>query len=383
MSLRVCHVCSSHYYDDARIFERQCVSLAEAGYDVHLVANSKASEPFQRRGVTVHPVPVFSSRADRLLRRSQVAEMAAGLQPDLYHVHEPELLGSVLKRAGSRPVVWDVHELYMDDIATKHWIPKPTRPLVRFAWDRWERLLVRRCAAVVPATDFLAPRYRKLHDRVVVLANFPRLPDHAEPTPSSRKANALVFTGTISPYRGVLQTIQAVGILQQRGVSVSFELAGTPIRQEYLDELISEIDRLGVRANIVWHGHLSREQTRQLQQSCGIGMTAELLTPGIQAGYPVKAYEFMMCGLPLIYSDFPIFHSVAGVCDAGIAVDPMQPPQIADAIERLVNDPALARCLGENGKRAVYERFNWNVEWPKLRDLYYQLAGPPHGACGE
>lgn len=350
---------------------------------MHLVASSREGQPFRQQGVTIHPVPVFPSRRARLLGRKRVAEIAAALRPDVYHVHEPELLGSVLKRAGGRPVIWDVHEIYLDEILAKHWIPKPLRLLVGLIWDRLERSMVRRCAAVVPVTEWLAPRYRRLNNRVVVLNNFPRLPNRIEASPSARRANALVFTGTIAPNRGVSDTIQAMAILKRKTIDVSFDLAGTPNTEEYLNELMREAERLGVRSNITFHGHLPLEKTRQLQQTCGIGLAAHLLSEGNRVGYPVKMFEFMMHGLPLVYSDLPIFRLVAEESDAGIAVAPSQPKQIADAIERLLMDPVLAKRLGENGKRAIYERFNWNMEWPKLRDLYLQVVGPPSGVHRE
>ncbi len=374
---RICHVCSGHRDDDDRVFEKECMSIAEAGYDVHLVAASEAAEPYVRHGVTIHPVPVFRSRRERILAARRVSQLAASLHADLYHVHEPELLGPVLKRAAGKPVVWDVHEPYVDHIPTKHWIPRVFRPLVRVAWDQMERWMVRRCAAVVPVTEWLATRYRSLHERVVVAANFPRLPEHDDVPSVERRLSTLVFTGCLSPDRGISEALQAMAILQHRGVVVSLELAGPPITQEYYDGLMHEARELGVHANVIYHGVLSRQETARLQQTCGIGLAAHHLAPGSRVGYPVKMFEFMMYGLPLVFADLPSFQSVAGESNAGIAVDPMQPQQIADAIERLVADPELARRLGENGKRAIYQRYNWNAEWPKLQALYRDLIGPP------
>jgi glycosyltransferase involved in cell wall biosynthesis len=378
--MRICHVCSGHRDDDARVFERECASLAETGYDVHLLANSSMRHSYSRQGVTVHPVPQFSTRRERLLGRRRIAESASALCPDIYHVHEPELLGAVLACARGKPVIWDVHEIYVDEIRAKPWIPKPLRPLVGVIWDRMERSMVRQCAAVVAATEWLAPRYRKLHDRVVVLNNFPRLPDKVDSVSLVRRENALVFTGTIAPNRGVLETIQAMAILKRKAMVVTLDLAGTPNTREYLNELMQEAEHLGVRANITLHGHLTLGRTRSLQQTCGIGMVAHLMSEGNLVGCPVKLYEFMMFGLPLVYSDIPVFVSVAGESDAGISVIPGHPEQIAVAIESLLLNPAMARRFGENGRNAIYERFNWNHEWPKLRDLYLQLVGPPRGS---
>lgn len=86
----------------------------------------------------------------------------------------------------------------------------------------------------------------------------------------------------------------------------------------------------------------------------------------------------MALGLPLIFSDLPNFREIAGTSNAGIAVDPTKPEQIADAIEYLVRNPDIARQMGEAGRRAVRERFNWNHERAKLLDLYSNILGT-HG----
>ena len=78
---------------------------------------------------------------------------------------------------------------------------------------------------------------------------------------------------------------------------------------------------------------------------------------------------------PWFFRDFPNFREIAGTSNAGIAVDPTKPEQIADAIEYLVRNPDIARQMGEAGRRAVRERFNWNNERAKLLNLYSNILG--------
>src|SRR5262249_53216843 len=142
---------------------------------------------------------------------------AASLAPDLFHVHEPELLGPVLKRAGSRPVIWDVHESYLDVAMAREWIPRWLRPLTREAWDRRERTLLSRCAGVAVATGPIAERYRRLHRNVQVVANYPRRPAAARPTRAPSNGNTCAFAGSLSPDRGLRQVVSAIGALRRRG----------------------------------------------------------------------------------------------------------------------------------------------------------------------
>lgn len=56
-----------------------------------------------------------------------------------------------------------------------------------------------------------------------------------------------------------------------------------------------------------------------------------------------------------------------------MTVDPLNPQEIAEAIEYLITHPKEARGMGENGRRAVQEKYNWESEAKKLLALYEEL----------
>jgi len=370
--MKICHVCSSHSVDDGRVFGRACVTLAAKGYEVHLFARGERTEPYTERGVIIHPLPNPKNRLDRLARRSRIARMAAEVQPDLFHVHEPELLGPTIARAANRPVIWDAHESYMDVLADRDWIPRPLRPCARMAWDRIERRHVARCAAVIAATDGVASRYQSIHDKVRVVANYPDLSTWKEVSPRTPDAKTCVFTGTLDSNRGLLNVVHALAILRGRGMLMKFSVAGIDYSQ-HMSQLFEKAEQLGVRELINYHGVLARRQVAELVCKGGIGILPNLPYGNNLAMWPVKMFEYMAFGLPLVYSDIPNFRDIAGACGAGIAIDPREPEQIADAIEKLVQDPGLAKQMGKAGKQAVRERFNWGQESIKLLELYSEV----------
>jgi glycosyltransferase involved in cell wall biosynthesis len=378
--MRVCHVCNTHPVDDGRVFHRTCVGLAEAGYEVHLFAVSDRAEMYCERGVFIHPLPECQSRRRRFARRFRVAQMAAEVEPDLFHVHEPEVLGAVLKVAGSRPVIYDVHELYLDILQVRDWIPQLMKPLIGPAWDRWERRLVRRCAGVVVVTESIAQRYYRLHKKVAVVANYPPLTGIEDLPPVSRDGMTCVFAGLLTHHRGLSETLKALGILKGRGLAVPLALAGRIDSDEYFRSLWVEADRLGIKELVSYHGVLSQKEAFVFQQRASIGLVPYLPLPYCMASMANKLAECMALGLPVVFSDFPNYREVAGTSGAGIAVDPTKPDQIADAIEYLIRNPDVARQMGEAGRRAVRERFNWTVERAKLLELYRDILGVS-GCC--
>ena len=373
MKRRICHVCSGHPVDDVRVFHRECRSLAAAGYDVHLIARGTQSIPYTNGGVNIHPLPLAKNRAFRILRRRRIAKMAQSLKPDLFHVHEPELLGPVVSIAGDRPVIWDVHESYLDVLMERHWIPGQIRPLGRLLWDRRERSLLRKCAAVIAVTDAVAVRYRSLHGNVVVVANYPHLKDHDLATAAVRDGRTCVFTGGILPDRGLKQMLQALTILRKRGLIVPFVLAsrGGPL----LEELLKEAHEAGIGSQIEYLGFLPREETFKAQLRSSIGVVPNLPYGNNLRACPSKLIEFMAAGLPVIYSDLPSLREIIKDSGIGIAIDPRKPETIADAIEFLVRNPEAARQMGDAGKKAVAERLNWEKECRKMFALYSSILG--------
>lgn len=72
---------------------------------MHLLAQGSGETAYKEAGVIIHPLPKSEGRWQRYARVAQIAKAAADLKADLYHVHEPDLLGPVIKRVGSRPVI--------------------------------------------------------------------------------------------------------------------------------------------------------------------------------------------------------------------------------------------------------------------------------------
>lgn len=83
-----------------------------------------------------------------------------------------------------------------------------------------------------------------------------------------------------------------------------------------------------------------------------------------------KIFEEMMAALPVICTDFVLWKEFVEKYHCGICVDPDNVDEIAEAIEYLLAHPEEAGQMGENGRRAVKEEFNWAAEEKKLLALY-------------
>ena len=83
----------------------------------------------------------------------------------------------------------------------------------------------------------------------------------------------------------------------------------------------------------------------------------------------------MAAGLPIIASNFSLWKEIIEGNHCGICVNPLDPKEIARAIEYLIEHPEEAKKMGENGRKAVLEKYNWENESKKLLDVYKGLSG--------
>ena len=87
-----------------------------------------------------------------------------------------------------------------------------------------------------------------------------------------------------------------------------------------------------------------------------------------------KIFEEMMAQLPVICTDFDLWRGFVDTYQCGICVDPSNADQVAEAIRYLLDNPDEAKRMGENGRCAIREEFNWGVEEQKLLALYQEIV---------
>ena len=129
-----------------------------------------------------------------------------------------------------------------------------------------------------------------------------------------------------------------------------------------------------VQAHIDFLGWVPFQHIQDSYHISDIGLVLLKPEPRYIAALPVKLFEYMAAGLPVIASDFPHIRQIVESTNSGVLVNPNFDAQsIAELIASWWDAPSIPISLGENGRQAILTKYNWEVQTEWLTSLYTEL----------
>ena len=362
---RVRHLSSVHDIGDTRVSYKECRSLAEAGYDVALIACHDGD-------TTVAGIPVIGmgrpkNRIDRIFRQTwRIFARALREKADLYHFHDPELMGvGIALRLCGKKVVYDVHEDVPLQIMNKTWIPGVLKRPLSLITTVVESVAGRTLSAIVAATPSIALKFPAA--KTVVVQNFPEkdLATERNIKPFAERQHAFVYVGGLSAQQGLMETLKAFERLpeDQRGI-----FAGK------FKHLQAEAESAPGWAHVTYSGLLARDGVVAALRDAKVGIVLDHPISNYVEGYSTKMFEYMACGLPFVASNFELWNQIVADDECGTTVDPFDADAVAAALLAYLDDPEEAARVGENGRQAILRRYIWDVEFAKLLGCYERIG---------
>lgn len=382
MHVQVCVLTSVHQPFDQRIFFKEARSLAQAGHNVTLIAPAGFTREV-RDGVEVLGLPRPRSRWGRPRLWLDLLSRVIHLDPDLIHMHDPELLllAPILRLALGRRVsfVYDVHEYFVDSIAHKVWIPARLRPLVAWLAGWLERALGHTVDGLVLVVEDQLPFYSGWRADKIVVHNYPDLATFAGATPLPAfpaDRFRLVYIGSLYARRGILTMLEAMAQVVSQAPETLLILGGAFESNEFRVRVESFIAEHALQPHVVVLGWIDHGRVKDYLASSDVAWLPGLQVQQYQRrGICTKLLESMLMGLPIVTSDHPHRRSFIDEADCGFAVSADDPAAHAEAILWLYHHPEEQRAMGERGRRLALEKYTWEVEASTLLAFYGRLLG--------
>ena len=271
------------------------------------------------------------------------------------------------------PVVFDMAENYPAAlVAYEKWPYKPFLVFNAFFPKLYERYAVRNSSRVIVVTEEQRERVcgfsRGLGAKesdIVLVSNTPvlsKLPGGAPPEPGGGEEKRLLYTGKVDIHRGVETAVKAVSILKKTRPEIKLVIAGTGRDIDRLEKLTSE---LGATANIEFVGWVSHDLVYALIRESHVCLIPHLKSEHTDTTLPNKLFDYMALAKPVVSSDLAPVARILKECGCGVVYKSGDAEDLAAKIGSLLDGGA---GLGENGRKAVLNKYNWGEDSNRLRD---------------
>jgi glycosyltransferase involved in cell wall biosynthesis len=302
---------------------------------------------------------------------------------DLIHLcNPPDLLFLVawpFKFLFGVKIIYDVHDLWPEMFQAKFARRGPFYWAVRLA----ERLTYA-CADVVLATNesvrrVALERGRKPPERVFVVRSAPQIdPTDVVPDPTLKKGRRFLvgYIGVMGNADGVHYLVQAAHHIVHRlgRTDVQFLLMGTGPEHA---RLIQERDRLGLQAFVDLPGRVSDQFLFTALQTMDLGVACDPINSYNHHCTMNKTLEYMVFGKPQVMFDLTEGRASAG--DSALYVPENSAEKLAQAIVKLLDDPAARQRMGQVAAHRIRTELSWDRSVQQLLQAYRVALGqqPP------
>lgn len=396
--MRIAFFLDQSFPPDSRV-ENEAYSLIKAGHEVHLFSlNYKKLKPKKE---IVNGIKVYRHSTNKLLYKSSALAYEWGyyhqklhkpiqkfieeVKPQVLHVHDMLIAKAVMDvndRCFQLPLTLDLHENRPEIMQFYPHLQRfPAKQLVNIGlWKKAQNELIKRADHVMMVTpeaievgvaDADVPK-----SKFTAVANtispeiYWKYPIDKKVLRKFKKGFDIVYVGDTGLRRGTDTAIRALKMVADQIPEAQLVLVGKSTEDEQLKALVSE---LGLSAHVLFEGW--QDVTLFPSYIKGAEVCISPLHRNLHHDTTLanKIFQYMAGSRAIVASDCPAQVSVIEEAKAGLIFEAGNAQQMAEQLISLYHNPALSNQLGENGKKAVEDKFNWNETSKGLINFYKGL----------
>jgi glycosyltransferase involved in cell wall biosynthesis len=361
---------------------KEAKTLVKAGYEVTIVcrmekmdkSKNEQYEGFKiQRVLCPHP-PLETSRIIRLNHNRKnshnVAKKIIELKPDVIHCHDLNTLAEGVRARNKLkvPLVYDSHEDWpLLELA------KSNSKIVYQITRLYEKRLLKKVTHRIVAASGQARLLTSGNSLLLMNCPSKKFMENADPDTIINKydlKNKIVITyhGGVDQKKGIIEMIEVAKILTGKHKNIKFMVIGGGHEPFY-----DMVKKLAIEHFFIFTGRVEYSEIPSYLKASDICYAVQRPTRQYAIGTPTKILEGLAAGISILgNAEFPVLKDIVKQRKTGILVR-CEVKDIVRGLSILIKDKNLRRKMGENGQKAMLEKYNWESQAKKLVDFYRSI----------
>lgn len=171
----------------------------------------------------------------------------------------------------------------------------------------------------------------------------------------SNPKNRILFVGNLKKsenYKGLNYLLESMSLIKNKNSKIKLIVVGDGDYRHHYEKLSKD---LGIEENVEFKGELKERELIKEYNNINI-----LVLPSLMESFGMVLIEAMACKKPVIGSNIGGIPYVIDDGKNGLLVPPKDPQALAGAIMKILENPKLAKQMGENGYKKVKDNFTWD-----------------------
>lgn len=391
VKMKILMVLESEFPPDVRV-ENEMQALAEAGHEVHLACSTRKNRPetdvfgksiVHRRTISSF---IYKSSVGCLkfpfyfnFWRSFIFSLCAKEGFDIIHINDLPLskIGIEVKQKFKTRLVIDLHENWPALIKTAaHTQTIPGRLLSsNKQWIEYERKMLPEADKVITIIEEARDRVIRLGinpDKICIVSNTINFENLSIKAGSKISDTLTIFYGgAINRHRGLQLVLEAIRMCVLKNLKIRFWIVGDGSFRKELKNISIEMK---IDSQVHFLGHKPFNEMIEILAEADAAIIPHLRTENNDASSPNKLYQYMYLNKPIISSDCISLKRIITETHTGFIYKNDSAKDLFSLLEKLFYDRKMLEEINGNGRKAVLEKYNWNVDKKRLIEAYRKLA---------
>ncbi len=389
--MKILMILESEFPPDVRV-ENEILALSEAGHEVHLACSTRKNRP---ESDTYGKAFIHRKKISKFIYKSSVGCLKFPfyfnfwrnfLFPvchregfDAVHVCDLPLsrIGSEIKQQFNTWLIIDLHENWPALLKTATHTRTIAGRLLssNSQWVAYEQKMLPEADKIITVIDEARDRVIKLGidpEKISVVSNTINYDGlNIKTCEKDSETFTVFYGGAINAHRGLQIVLEAIKICVSKSIKIRLWIVGDGSYKEKLEKLSRSLE---IADHVKFWGYKPFHEMLDILAECDAAIIPHIRNDNNDASSPNKLYQYMYLNKPIISSDCISLKRIINQTHTGFIYKNDSSDDLSNLLEKLSADRKILDELDGNGRKAVIEKYNWNIDKKRLLNAYRELS---------